>query len=116
MFTVIFNLSLSQCIIPTCFNKSVFIPVPKKAQSTSLNDYRPAALTSVVMKCSPPPLDPLQFAYRPNGSTDVTIPSLVHAALNHLDSGRGNDVRMLFVDYSSAFDAIVPSRLYQQAE
>ena len=27
------------------------VPVPKKAKVTELNDYRPIALTSVIMKC-----------------------------------------------------------------
>ena len=52
---------------------------------TELNDYRPVALTSVIMKyferlvkdhitsTLPANLDPLQFAYRPNRSTDDTI-------------------------------------------
>lgn len=47
VFTVMFYLSLSQRFIPTCFEQSV----PKKAPPTSLNDYRPIALTSVVIKC-----------------------------------------------------------------
>ena len=54
---------------------------PKRAKVTELNDYRPVALTSVIMKCFerlvkdhitstlPDTLDPLQFAYRPNRST-----------------------------------------------
>ena len=51
VFMVIFNLSLSQCIIPTCFKQSIIDRVPKKAQPSCLNDYRLIALTSTVMKC-----------------------------------------------------------------
>ena len=47
-------------------------------------------------------LDPLQFAYRPNRSTDDAI--TLHTALSHLDK-RNTYVRMLFIDYSSAFKA-----------
>ena len=59
--------------------------MPKKAKVTCLTDYHPVALTSVAMKCFerlvmahinsilPVTLDPLQFAYRPNRSTDDTI-------------------------------------------
>lgn len=83
VFTVIFNMSLSQCIIPTCFKQSIVVPVPKKPQLTSLNGYCPIALTSVVMKCFewlvknftyslPATLDPLQVAYRSNRSNDDT--------------------------------------------
>ena len=50
VFTDIFNVSLSQYKIPHCFKKSTIIPVPKKSTASFLNDYRPVALTSVVMK------------------------------------------------------------------
>ena len=53
----------------------------------------------------PETLDPLQFAYRPNRSTDA-----LHTALSHLDK-RNTSVRMLFIDYNSAFNTIVPSML-----
>ena len=45
VFMDIFNLSLSQSAIPTCFNMSTIVPVPKKAKVTELNDYRRFALT-----------------------------------------------------------------------
>ncbi len=51
VFTMIFNLSLAQFVIPTCFKKFTIIPVPKKTRPVCLNDYCPVALTSVVMKC-----------------------------------------------------------------
>ena len=56
----------------------------------------------------PDTLDPLQFAYCPNRSTDETI--ALPTALSHLDK-RNTYVRMLFIDYSSAFNTIVPSKL-----
>ena len=51
VFTDIFNLSLSQSAVPTCFNMATIVPVPKNAKVTELNDYRPIALSSVIMKC-----------------------------------------------------------------
>ena len=51
VFTEVFNLSLEQSTIPTCFKRSTIVPVPKNPQPTCLNNYRPVALTSVVMKC-----------------------------------------------------------------
>ena len=95
--------------------------MPKNIKATCLNDYRPIALTSVAMKCFerlvmahintiiPETLDPLQFAYRPNRSTDV-ISIALHTALSYLDK-RDTYVRMMFIDYSSAFNTIVPSKL-----
>jgi hypothetical protein len=58
----------------------------------------------------PETLDPLQFAYRPNRSTDDAISIALHTALSHMDK-RNTYVRMLFFDYSSAFNTIVPPKL-----
>ncbi len=123
LFTSIFNESLATSVVPTSFKKSVIIPVPTNSKPSCLNDYRPVALTSTVMKvferllkkhiCSsiPATLDPLQFAYRPNRSTDDAISQVLHSSLTHIDSKNGNYVRLLFIDYSSAFNTIVPTKL-----
>ncbi len=115
--------SLATSVVPTSFKKSVIIPVPKNSKPSCLHAYRPVALTSIVMKvferllknhiCSsiPVTLDPLQFAYRPNRSTDDTISHVLHSSLTHIDSKNGNYVRLLFIDYSSAFNTIVPIKL-----
>ena len=90
--------------------------MPKNTKVTCLNDYQPLALTSVAMKCFerlvmahitviPETLDPLQFAYRHNRSTDDAISVALHTALSHLDK-RNTYVRMLFIDYSSAFNTL----------
>jgi hypothetical protein len=55
-------------------------------------------------------LDPLQFAKCPNKSTDDAIAITLHTALFHLNK-RNTYVRMLFIDYSSAFNTIVPCKL-----
>ncbi|KAI4903705.1 hypothetical protein NFI96_004081 [Prochilodus magdalenae] len=103
-FTDIFNLSLAQSTVPVCFKTTTIIPIPnpssqsqlhhpksiipipKKSIITSMNDYRPIALTPIVMKCFerltlshikrslPCTLDPHQFAYRANRSTDDASP------------------------------------------
>ncbi len=59
----------------------------------------------------PVTLDPLQFAYRPNRSTDDAISHVLNSSLTHIDSKNGNYVRLLFIDYSSAFNTIVPIKL-----
>ena len=112
--------------MPTCFKMATIVPVPKKGKVTELNDYRPVALT-VIMKCFerlvkdhitstlPDTLDPLEFAYRPNRSTDNAIAITLHPALSHLNK-RNTYVRMLFIDYSSAFNTIVPSKLIIKLE
>ncbi len=122
VFTDIFNLSLSLSVVPACFKKSTIVPIPKKNKITCLNDCRPVALTPIFSKCFeklvrehicsvlPASLDPLQFAYRSNRSTDDAIAFTLHTALSHLEN-KNTYVRMLFVDYSSAFNTIVPATL-----
>jgi gmma-aminobutyric acid receptor subunit gamma/cGMP-dependent protein kinase 2 len=58
----------------------------------------------------PDTLYPLQFAYRPKRSTDFAIAITLHTALTHLDK-RNTYVRIPLIDYSSAFNTIVPSKL-----
>jgi hypothetical protein len=58
----------------------------------------------------PETLDPLQFAYHTNRSTDEAISIVLYTALSHLHKWNSY-VRMLLIDYSSAFNTIVPSKL-----
>eukprot|EP00061_Rhincodon_typus_P007638 g29535.t1 len=51
VFTDIFNLSLQQAEVPTCFKTTTINPIPKKVHAMCLTDYRPIALTSIIMKC-----------------------------------------------------------------
>ncbi|KAL0161432.1 hypothetical protein M9458_045157, partial [Cirrhinus mrigala] len=125
VFTDIFNISLNQAVVPTCFKATTIIPIPKKSSPSCFNDYRPVALTPILMKCFerlvmqhiktvlPPSLDPFQFAYRPNRSTDDAISTALHSALTHLDK-KDSYVQMLFIDFSSAFNTIIPQQLTQK--
>ncbi|KAK3534913.1 hypothetical protein QTP70_001994 [Hemibagrus guttatus] len=101
------------------------ILVLKKSTVSCLSDYHPVTLTPIVMKCFerlimrhiktqlPPSLDPLQFAYRPNHSTDDAITTTLHLSLTHLYN-KDTYVRMLFIDFSSAFKTIIPQHLIQK--
>ena len=80
------------------------------------------ALTSIIMKCFeklvmaqiksslPDFLDPLQFAYRRNRSTADAVSRALHSTLEHLDN-KETYVRLLFIDYSSAFNTSIPMKL-----
>ncbi len=121
MIIDIFKSSLEICHVPAWFKTST-IPFPKKPRITGLNDYRPVALTSVVMKffeclvlshlksITDPHLDPMQFAYRANRLVDDAVNMALHFILQHLDSS-GTYARILFVDFSSAFKTITPALL-----
>ena len=50
VFTDIFNMSLIESLIPTCFKHTTIVLVPKNTKVTCLNDYRPVAHTSAAMK------------------------------------------------------------------
>ncbi|KAG5266197.1 hypothetical protein AALO_G00250850 [Alosa alosa] len=122
VFTDIFNTSLKQAIVPSCFKAATIIPVPKKTAPSCFSDYRPVALTPIIMKCFerlvmshikailPPTLDPFQFAYRAKRSIEDAICSALHPALTHLEK-RDSYVRLLFIDFSSAFNTIIPQQL-----
>ena len=127
VFTDIFNVSLSQCKITRCYKASTIILVPKKSTASCLNDYRPVALTSVVMKTLErlvlqflksiidPLLDQFQFAYRNNRSVDDAIALGLFYVLQRLD--RPNTyARILIADFSSAFNTIIPSKLFDKIQ
>lgn len=97
IFTQIFNRSLELCDVPSCFNRSTIIPIPKKPTITGLNDYRPVALKFVVItsferlvlahlkNITGPLMDPLLFAYRANRSVDDAVNMGLHYIIQHLD-------------------------------
>ncbi len=107
VLTNLFNLSLIQASIPSCLKSSTIIPISKKSATDSLNDYRPIALTPIIMKCFerlvlhhlktclPSTFDNHQFAYRANRSTEDAIAIVLHNALSHLEH-QESYVRMLF--------------------
>ncbi len=122
IFTQIFNRSLELCKVPSCLKRSTIIPVPKKPKISGLNDYRPVAVMSVAMKSFErlvlaylkdtfrPLMISLQFAYRANRSVNNAVNMGLHFILQYLDRP-GTYVRILFLDFSSAFNSIIPDTL-----
>lgn len=125
VLTDIFNLSLAHAVVPACFKSTSIVPIPKNSNPSSLNDYRPVALTPIITKCLerlvlahlksclPPTLDPHQFAFRQNRSTEDAVSIALHTVLSHLDN-KNTYARMLFIDFSSAFNTIIPSQLIRK--
>ncbi|KAL2086367.1 hypothetical protein ACEWY4_017426 [Coilia grayii] len=122
IFHFIFNKSLQTQYVPKVWKHAVVVPVPKSGRPKTLNDFRPIALTSIVMKHferlvrsqilshTEHALDPMQFAYRPNrGVEDATL-TLLHVLLKHLE-GSGSHAQILFIDFSSALNTIQPNIL-----
>uniref|UniRef100_A0A8C1GTL4 Reverse transcriptase domain-containing protein n=1 Tax=Cyprinus carpio TaxID=7962 RepID=A0A8C1GTL4_CYPCA len=120
VLTDIFNISLSQAVVFTCFKATTIIPVPKKPSPSCFNDYSPVALTPILMKCFerlvmqhiksalPLPWTPSSLHISPTARpmTPSQLPS-THTSTEKKDSY----VRMLFIDFSSAFNTIIPQQL-----
>ena len=124
-FTKIFNLSFSQHKLPLMWRTSEIVPVPKKSKVSTLNDLRPVALTSVLVKCLEklvlrlllpivaPFQDPYQFAYKSKRSVDDAVSIFAHHIYSHVDVPK-TYCRTLFVDFSSAFNTIQPKILVEK--
>ena len=109
----LFQSSLDRRYVPALWKHSEIIPVPKTKFPKVKNDYRPVALTSIIMKCFEHIIknilcthvfdlsDPLQFAYRKGRSVNDAALTLTHNIFDHLEKSNAS-VRVLFVDFSSA--------------
>ena len=120
---LLFNRCLAASYIPQLWRRSEVVPVPKKPKPKALNDYRPIALTSVIMKsfehlikdriCKFLNLDDNQFAYRKSRSTKDACIAFDFSVRKHLDKPK-TYARALFVDFSSAFNTLSPNFLAEK--
>ncbi|KAI2646960.1 RNA-directed DNA polymerase from mobile element jockey [Labeo rohita] len=88
-----FNLSLSLERVPALWKTSCVVPVPKISHPKELNHYRPIVLTSHLMKA----MERIVLSYLRNQAP-------------------GNTVRVMFFDFSSAFNTIQSSLLRGKLE
>lgn len=58
-------------------------------------------------------LNPFQFAYQQGWSTDDAINSITHLILKYLEDPK-TCARLLFIDFSSAFNALQPHLLIRK--
>ena len=99
--------------VSVLWKTSCLVPLPNKSSPSALNDYGPVALTSHIMKVLvelvsglrwPPFLTHCSFPTAPR--LDAII-YLLQRAHSHLDKA-GSTVRIVFFDFSSAFNTIRP--------
>ena len=125
LYCCIFNMSLVLHKIPISWKDSKIVPVPKKGKVNEMNDLRPVALTSILMKCLErlvfarlkpyvqPFQDSFQFAYQENRSVEDAIILFMDNIYEHLTYDR-NYARVLFIDFSSAFNTIQPHLMIEK--
>ena len=90
-----------------------------------MNDLRPVALKSAATKVFERValkhfrvlvtdfLDPWQFAYRRNGSVEDAVLHVLNSIYAHLDKP-GTYIRLMFFDFSSAFNTVQPHLLAEK--
>ncbi len=125
VFTSLFLICVGSGQIPTIWKTSTIIPVPKINNPRELNEFRPVALTSLVMKVFEKilkeeiaslihgKLDPLQFVYQPGKSVDDAKIFILDRLYKHLEKPSAH-ARLLFADFSSAFNKMQPHILIEQ--
>ena len=98
VFSTLFTWSLKDGIVPGLWKTSMICPILKNNSPSDLSDYRPIAITSVVMKCFEKIVlhhlldltngmqDPFQFAYKPNRSIEDAILTLLHNTFLHTNN------------------------------
>jgi hypothetical protein len=121
----LYQASFDQCIVPTQWKTSAISPVPKVKHPLVENDLRPLALTDVLMKCLEflvkqhlrkylsDIFDVLQFAYVDGKCVDDAVLTLLDIICSHLESPRSYS-RVLYIDFSSAFNTIQPHVLLRK--
>ena len=105
-----------------CFKRASIIPVSKKSRVSCPNYYFPVAIISTVMKCFErlvmakvnsclnKVLNLLQIAYQHKKVYSRCNSLALHSALDYLENS-SICVRLLLIDFSSAFNSLNPSVL-----
>ena len=115
--THVFNVILSSGTPPSAWKRAIVTPIPKVSQPKDYQDLRPISVTSILSRlferlivskfllpALPKPLFNDQFAFRPTGSTTAALAYVLHHITRMLEDN--SYVRVLFIDYSRAFDTI----------
>ncbi len=120
-----FQTSMNCSTVPWKWKDSTVIPIPKKGPTKVLSDLRPVALTSLVMKAMErivknsitksvePLMDSLQFAYRAGRGVDDAKIFILESIHSHLETPN-TIARLLFADFSSAFNTMQPHILAEK--
>lgn len=117
-FSAIINTIFKSGVFPSQLKQSKIVPIYKKGDRTSINNYRPIAILSffskVIEKCFTTRLtnyltkfavlSPNQFGFRARYSTNLALVSFTDKIKSMIDHGRY--AGSLFIDLTKAFDSI----------
>lgn len=96
----------------SCGKTSCLVPVPKTPHRKDRNSYRLVALTSHLIKT----FEILVLGWLREPVNAVCLQAyLLHRSLSHLEK-TGSSVRVMFYDFSSAFNTIQPTLLKDKLE
>ena len=110
---------------PDIWKISHIVPLPKSSKPRQPNDFRPIALTSLTMKILEKliknqivttikgKLDPLQFAYQAGKGVEDAQIFILNTLYRHLEKPNAH-ARLLFGDFSSAFNYMQPCLLIER--
>ena len=108
---------------PTCWRQANVTPIPKGSPSSSVANYRPISITSVLSKVferlmsvrlgrfmeRSGVLPTTQFAYLKGLGTCDALLCLSHTLQSALESGQ--EARIMQIDFSAAFDCVNHQRI-----
>ena len=114
----LFNESFIQSMVPDCLKKSHIIPIFKKGDINSMNNYRPIALITTISKIleklmynrlldfasKSKLLSRCQHGFQKNRSTSSAMKVSIHKIYENLD--KGNQVCGIACDFSKTFDSV----------
>lgn len=124
---LVFYLSLQTGKVPLLWKTTCLVPVPKTGRLKEINDFRQIALTLHIMKtmeqlllwlliaATALVLDSLQFAFQERIGVDDAVLYMLHRAYSYLVEP-GCYMRMLFLNFSSAYNTIRPPILTDKLE
>ena len=115
---MIFNLSLTSGVYPHKLKIAKVVPIHKKGDSTSMNNYRPISILSTINKIFEKILHArltkyidefnilykYQFGFRKNHSTELALIEIVDQIRMSLNDGKMTCG--IFIDLSKAFDTV----------
>ena len=116
--TKLLNLSIMCKRPPQVWKHSNVVPIPKKSSASSVRDYRPISLLSIISKILEKhihmlitehislysPLSAVQWGFQSGKSTELALLNTINDWLVCME--KRHDVGTVFFDFSKAFDSV----------